>query len=68
MNKKEISYLDDPFCPVFGEEISDGLCIEVSAALTGGGPSIGAIPELTKVWDIEAARKKCRACPYSQMD
>lgn len=64
-----IELLDDPYCPVFGKEISGGLCIEVSMALCGGGLSIGAIPELaTQVWDMETAKRRCNACIYSHVD
>ncbi len=62
----ELDYNADRFCPVYNDEIDCDLCYESIMALTRIVKA-SSVPELSKVEDIEKARRICSKCPYSDL-
>ena len=63
---KGLDYTKPHFCPVYGREIDPDLCYESLECLAGMF-KISSVPELAEVKDIEAARKQCKRCEYSEL-
>lgn len=61
-----LDYDSPHYCRVYEKEISDVLCYETICGLLGGLSS-SAVPELTPYMHLDPLRKKCEACPYSDM-
>lgn len=62
----EIDYDSDHMCPVYGNVINPDLCYDSLMCLNGSF-KVESVKELDSVEDIEAARKTCRKCPYSNL-
>lgn len=54
-------------CPAYGKVIDPELCYESVMCLLGA-IKVESLPELREIPDIEVAKEKCKACPYSNMD
>jgi hypothetical protein len=63
---KELDYRADRHCPAYGKVISVDLCYDSLMCLNGTF-KISSTKELSEIKDIEAARKRCRNCPYSKL-
>ena len=66
MNRDEVDYNADRYCPVYDETIDADLCYDSLMCLNGLF-KVSSIKELSDIKDIEYARKKCEACFYSDM-
>lgn len=62
----ELDYEADRFCPAYNETIDCDLCYESLMALSRS-IKISSVPELSRIEDIEKARKLCAKCPYSDL-
>lgn len=62
----ELDYYADHFCPAYGRIISSDLCYDSLMCLNRTF-KISSTKELEEIDDIEAARKKCAECPYSEL-
>lgn len=62
-----LDYESDHYCPAYGRVIDIDLCYDSLCCLTGLF-KISSTKELAEIADIEAARKICRACPYSDLN
>ncbi len=60
-----IDYEADRYCPVYRKVICADLCYDSMMCLTGVF-RISSTKELSEIEDIEVARKRCCACPYSE--
>ena len=67
MSKAELDYESDHYCPAYGKIISADLCYDSLMCLNRSF-KISSTPELSEIQDIEAARKKCAKCPYSDLE
>ena len=63
---KELNYRADHYCPVYGKVITPDLCYDTLVCLNGS-IKIETNDELSRVVDIETAKKRCRNCPYSKL-
>jgi len=63
---KNLDYGADRHCPAYGKVISADLCYDSLMCLNGTF-EISSTKELEEIPDIEAARKRCRNCPYSKL-
>lgn len=61
-----LDYNADHFCPAYGKVISSDLCYDSLCCLTGMF-RIESTKELLEIKDIEAARRVCAECPYSDL-
>ena len=61
-----LDYNVDHYCPVYKREIDADLCYDSLCCLNREF-KISSTPELSEVEDIEAARKICEECPYSDL-
>lgn len=61
-----LDYDADHYCPAYGHVITADLCYDSLCCLNGEF-KISSTPELSEVEDIEAARKICEECPYSNL-
>lgn len=61
-----LDYSADHFCPAYGKVISPDLCYDSLCCLTGQF-HISSTKELAEIENIEAARKACKKCPYSDL-
>ena len=61
-----IDHEKEHYCPVYGTVIDPEMCYENWMCLIGL-IKVEALLELREIKDIEGARSKCRACPYSDM-
>lgn len=61
-----LDYKSDHYCPAYGRVIDIDLCYDSLCCLTGEF-KISSTEELAEIADIEAARKICSACPYSDL-
>ena len=61
-----LDYDADHYCPAYGHVITADLCYDSLCCLNGEF-KISSTPELSEVEDIEAARKICEECPYSDL-
>lgn len=66
MSNKNLDYEADHFCPAYGKVIDAVLCYD-SLMCLNRYIKVSATPELSEIKDIEAARKRCEACPYSDL-
>lgn len=62
-----LDYENPHFCPAYGKVIDIDLCYDSLCCLTGQF-KISSTKELSEIEDIEEARKKCRACPWSDLN
>lgn len=62
----DIDYTADHYCPAYEKVISADLCYDSLCCLTGQF-KISSTKELAVIRDIEAARKICRECRYSEL-
>lgn len=62
-----LDYKSDHYCPAYGRVIDIDLCYDSLCCLNGEF-KISSTEELSEIADIEAARKICRACPYSDLN
>lgn len=62
----DLDYESDHHCPVYGRTIDIDLCYESLMALSRA-VKVSSVPELGEIKDIEAARKTCAKCPYSEL-
>ncbi len=60
-----IDYEADHYCPAYEKVICADLCYDSMMCLTGLF-KVSSTKELSEIEDIETAREKCRACPYSE--
>lgn len=60
-----IDYTADHYCPAYGRVVSADLCYDSLCCLTGQRTS--STRELAEIEDMEAARKICRECRYSEL-
>ncbi|SDN14961.1 hypothetical protein SAMN05192585_11252 [Acetanaerobacterium elongatum] len=67
MSKGIIDYEADRYCPAYKKAISADLCYDSLMCLNGSF-KISSTPELSEIEDIEAARKRCAECPYSDLE
>jgi len=56
-------FLAPRHCPVYNEVISDAICMETEAALFRR-VTVATVPEMSKIADLDVARKKCDKCLY----
>lgn len=63
---EELDYENPHYCPVYQRTISIDLCFDSLMAL-GRDVKVSSVDELAEVADIEAARKICAECPYSEL-
>lgn len=61
-----LDYDNDHYCPAYKRNISADLCYDSLCCLTGMF-KISSTKELSEIEDIEAARKICKECPYSDL-
>lgn len=61
-----LDYESDHYCPVYKRTIAADLCYDSLCCLSGEF-KISSTKELKKIKDIEASRKICRECPYSDL-
>lgn len=61
-----LDYESDHHCPVYKRTIAADLCYDSLCCLLGEF-KITSTKELKEIKDIEAARKICRECPYSDL-
>lgn len=61
----KIDYEADHYCPAYKKIICADLCYDSMMCLTGFF-KVSSTKELSEIEDIEEARKRCRACPYSE--
>ena len=61
-----LDYDADHFCPAYDKVIDADLCYDSLCCLSGEF-KISSTKELAEIPDIEAARKACLACPYSDL-
>lgn len=64
--REKLDYEADHYCPAYEEIITADLCYD-SLCCLGGQFKISSTPELSKIKDIEKARKICAGCPYSEL-
>jgi len=57
------NYLAPRHCPVYNEVVSDTICKETKATLSGKA-AVEAVPEMSKISDLDIARELCRKCIY----
>lgn len=62
-----LDYSADHYCPAYGKVISADLCYDSLCCLTGMF-KISSTKELAEIEDIEAARVRCKNCPYSDLN
>ncbi len=67
MLNENVDYETDRFCPAYGRIITADLCYDSLMCLNGSF-KISSTPELSEIDDIEAARERCAACPYSDLE
>ncbi len=67
MSNSNLDYEADRFCPAYGKVIDADLCYDSLMCLNHTF-KISSTKELTQIKDIEAARKRCEACPYSKLE
>lgn len=61
-----IDYTADRYCPAYGRVVSADLCYDSLCCLTGHFRT-SSTRELAEIEDMEAARKICRECRYSEL-
>jgi hypothetical protein len=61
-----LDYENDHYCPAYKKVIVADLCYDSLCCLTGMF-KISSTKELEEIKDIEAARKICKECPYSDL-
>ena len=61
-----MDYEADHYCPVYKRIIDPDLCYDYLCCL-GRQFKIESTKELSEIKDIEAARKICAECPYSEL-
>ena len=61
-----IDYEAPHYCPVYRKPISGDLCYDSLMCLNRTF-KVSSVEELTEIRDIEAARKICAECPYSEL-
>ncbi|MCI8732662.1 MAG: hypothetical protein HFH59_17630 [Lachnospiraceae bacterium] len=61
-----IDYTADHYCPAYGRVVSVDLCYDSLCCLTGQFKTYST-RELAEIEDMEAARKICRECRYSEL-
>ena len=61
-----LAYEADHYCPAYKRVICADLCYDSLCCLTGMF-KISSTKELAEIKDIDAARKICKACPYSDL-
>lgn len=66
MSNNELDYTKEHYCPVYQRNIDPDLCYDSLCCLSGMF-KISSTKELAEIKDIEAARKLCKACPYSEL-
>ena len=66
MSKDKLDYEADHYCPAYGRIISADLCYDSLMCLNHCF-KISSTKELAEIQDIDAARKKCAECPYSDL-
>lgn len=62
----DLDYESDHYCPVYGRVIPVDLCYDSLMCLNRSF-KVSSTKELAEVKDIEAARKTCAKCPYSEL-
>ena len=62
-----LDYNADHYCPAYGKVICADLCYDSLCCLTGEF-KISSTKELAELEDIDAAREKCKNCPYSDLN
>lgn len=67
MSNKLLDYSANRFCPAYGKTIGADLCYDSLMCLNHTF-KISSTKELAQIEDIEAARKQCAACPYSNLE
>ncbi|MEF9941822.1 MAG: hypothetical protein RSA90_02345 [Lachnospiraceae bacterium] len=60
-----LEYDADHYCPAYNKIISADLCYDSMMCLTGFFKE-SSTKELSELEEIEEARRKCNACPYSE--
>ena len=63
----EIDYNKEHHCPVYNKTIDPDLCYDSVLCLCGVVKA-ESMKEIRELDDIEEARKKCKACPYSDLN
>jgi len=66
MSNMELNYEADHYCPVYDRFIDQDLCYDSLCCLNGQF-KVASTKELSEVADIEAARRACAECPYSEL-
>ena len=61
-----LDYEADHYCPAYKRVICADLCYDSLCCLTGMF-KISSTKELDEIKDIDAARKICKACTYSDL-
>ena len=61
-----MDYEAERYCPVYKRIIDADLCYDSLCCLAGLFKA-SSTPELQEVADLEAARKVCDTCPYSDL-
>lgn len=61
-----LDYEADHYCPVYKRTICSDLCYDSLNCLNHSF-KISSTKELAEITDIEAARKICADCPYSEL-
>lgn len=61
-----LDYEADHYCPAYKRVICADFCYDSLCCLTGMF-KISSTKELAEIKDIDAARKICKACPYSDL-
>lgn len=62
-----LDYREDHYCPVYDKVISADLCYDSLCCLTKMF-KVSSTKELLEIKDIDEARKKCKMCPYSDLN
>lgn len=63
----DLDYEADHYCPAYKRVIDIDLCYDSLMCLNRSF-KISSTPELSEIDDIEAARKICKECPYSNLE
>ncbi len=61
-----LDYREDHYCPVYDKVISADLCYDSLFCLNKMF-KVSSTKELLEIKDIDQAREKCKACPYSDL-
>lgn len=64
---KMLDYEANHYCPVYEGEVTADLCYDSLCCLKGLF-KVSSTKELNRINDIEAAKAKCRKCPYSNLN